>query len=99
MNPTKNLPAMTGEVMTGANGRAANNRALQPKYTTAQPRTQAPTSDRQSMLAQALRYAVDLGWPVLPVRGKDPATDHGHKLSLIHLSEPTRQAEISYDVF
>ena len=30
------------------------------------------------MLAEALPYAVDLGWPVLPVRGKLPATPNGH---------------------
>lgn len=77
MTPTKAQPAI-GK-MTGGNGRAANNRALQPHDTTPRTNRQAPIANRQAMLAHALRYATNCGWPVLPVRGKDPATDHGHK--------------------
>jgi len=61
---------------TGKNGTAANGRNLHAHDTTPRTNRQAPTS---TMLAHALRYATNCGWPVLPVRGKDPATDHGHK--------------------
>ena len=64
---------------TGKNGTAANGRNLHAHDTTPRPNRQAPIANRQAMLAHALRYATNCGWPVLPVRGKDPATDHGHK--------------------
>ena len=37
--------------------------------------------------------------PVLIMEGHDSENYHMHDLSLIHISEPTRQAEISYAVF
>ncbi len=43
MNPTKNLPAMTGEVMTGGKA-GAGGASIRPHHTTAQPRTQEATS-------------------------------------------------------
>lgn len=77
-SPTKGQP-VSGE-LTGGNGRAANGRTGQPHYTPQPPKTQDATSDRQSMLAHALRYAL-AGWRVLPlvVNGKAPLTEHGVK--------------------
>ena len=78
MTPTKKMP-VSGE-LTGKNRNGANGRAIQPHDTTARPKTQDTISDRQSMLAHALRYAL-AGWRVLPLvaNGKAPLTDHGVK--------------------
>ena len=73
MTQEKKMPVAA---TTGKNGTAANGRNLHAHDTTPRTNRQAPTS---TMLAHALRYATNCGWPVLPVRGKDPATDHGHK--------------------
>lgn len=65
-------------VARGASGKTGGRLAeiSTPSIQHNRPNRQAPTS---TMLAHALRYATNCGWPVLPVRGKDPATDHGHK--------------------
>lgn len=65
MTPTKNLPAMTGEVMTGGKAGGVCNSIIRPN----RPNRQEATS----LLAHALRYASDLGLQVLPVDGKKPA--------------------------
>ena len=71
MTPTKKMP-VSGELTGGkAGGQLAQ--ISTPSIHPNRPSRQDATSDRQSMLAQALRYAVDLGWPVLPVDGKKPA--------------------------
>ncbi len=50
----------------------------QPHSTTAQPRTQAANRLPLAMQQEALHYATNYGWQVLPVRGKVPATPNGH---------------------
>lgn len=77
---TKTVPATVSETVTGGKGRAAINRDGQTHHTTAQPRTQEATSKLPlAMSKEAAHYATNYGWQVLPVRGKEPATDHGHK--------------------
>ena len=75
------MPAMAAETMTGgalgaiAGGYTSN-------HTTPRPEKQA-TRQEHSLLFWATKYASDLGWPVVPVFNKVPATEHG--LSLIHI--------------
>ena len=75
MNPTKQMPALTGEVKTGGKT-GAGGASIRPHCNTARPARQEATSN----LAHALRYAL-AGWRVLPLvaNGKAPLTDHGVK--------------------
>ena len=81
------LKKMPVAATTGKNGTAANGRTGQPHHTTARPKTQAPTAKlTRAMSTEAVHYATNYGWRVVPVRGKVPATPHAHlDLSLIHI--------------
>ena len=74
MTPTKNLPAMTGEVMTGGANGAGGRVSTAPIV----PRNRPNSQTSNYLLAQALRYAL-AGWRVLPLQpgGKVPLTAHG----------------------
>ena len=80
MTPTKNLPAMTGEVMTGGKA-GAGGASIRPHHTTAQPRTQEAIYS--SVPAELKTYRQWVAWnlvddrkrPVNPVTGFYAAVD------------------------